>query len=49
MDKGGLAPPHKFSDYSVHKRKGFDKFNISLKFFKIEFKIDKKNILMDKN
>jgi hypothetical protein len=32
--------PQKFSDYRVYKRKCFNEFNISLKFFKIEFKID---------
>jgi hypothetical protein len=39
MGKGGQAYPE-FSDYSVYKRKCFDEFNISLKFLKIELKID---------
>jgi hypothetical protein len=38
MSKGG----HKFSDYSVYKRKCFHKFNIPLKFLKIELKIELK-------
>jgi hypothetical protein len=42
MGKGGPGPQN-FSDYSVHKRKCFDKvekvdkFNISLKFVKIYY------------
>jgi hypothetical protein len=32
----GVKTPHKFSDYSLYKRKRFDEFNISLKILKID-------------